>query len=211
MSQKTYNTIAGRSLERIAALSDGLFAIAMTLIVLEIRVPHIPEVRTEGQLLAALAELAPRFVTYLLSFLTLGIFWVGQQAQLQSLRQADRDFSWLQLAFLAVVAVMPFSTGVLAEHITLRTALVLYWANILLLGATLYASWSYARRAGFVQADAPPDLDSAVRRRILIAQGLYALGAALCVINTYWSIGFIVLVQLNYAFAPRVRFLRWIG
>ncbi len=112
MTQKTYNAMAGRSLERIAALSDGLFAIAMTLIVLEIRIPHIPEIHTEFQLLSALGALGPRFITYLMSFLTLGIFWVGQQAQLESMRQADRDYSWIQLAFLAVVAVMPFSTSV---------------------------------------------------------------------------------------------------
>ncbi len=78
-------------------------------------------------------------------------------------------------------------------------------------GAALYAGWDYACRAGLVKADAPPGLDLAVRRRILIAQGLYALGAALCVIGTYWSIAFIVLVQLNYALAPRVGLLRRLG
>ncbi|MCI3180199.1 hypothetical protein C5708_08030 [Caulobacter sp. CCUG 60055] len=76
--RKSYNLFAGGSLERIAALSDGLFAIAMTLIVLEIRVPAHTPIHGEAQLWGALVGLAPRFVTYLLSFLTLGIFWVGQ-------------------------------------------------------------------------------------------------------------------------------------
>jgi TMEM175 potassium channel family protein len=56
-----------------------------------------------------------------------------------------------------------------------------------------------------VREDVPAGLRAATERRILIAQGLYAFGTALCVINTYVSIGFIVLVQLNYAIAPRIR------
>ena len=74
-----YNVIAARGLDRLAALSDGLFAIAMTLIVLEIRVPDLARPASDGQLAEALVGLAPRFVTYLMSFLTLGIFWSAQQ------------------------------------------------------------------------------------------------------------------------------------
>src|SRR4051812_20639070 len=94
-----YNQIANRSLERIGALSDGLFAIAMTLIVLEIRVPALTD-HSDAGLLAALGDLVPRFVTYLLSFLTLGIFWNGQQTQLSYIDRGNRDLAWLELLFL---------------------------------------------------------------------------------------------------------------
>jgi len=200
----TYNQIAGRGLERIAALSDGLFAFAMTVIVLEIHVPDVGGVHTEAQLWHALVGLGPRAVTWLLSFLTLGIFWVGQQTQLNHLTHTDRDLSWLHLAFLAAVAVTPFSTEVLADFIGFRIALVAYWLNILVLGALLYASLAYATKAGLMKPEVTPHLLAAMRRRIVLAQTLYALGAALCVISPYWSIGFIVLVQLNYAIAPRI-------
>ena len=59
-----------------------------------------------------------------------------------------------------------------------------------------------------MKADAPKEIDRAVMDRIVVAQVLYAVGAALCVIDTYWSIGFIVLVQLNYAVAPRLTFVK---
>ena len=95
----------------------------------------------------------------------------------------------------------------MAEFITFRLALLLYWANIFLLGMLIYASWAYARRAGLVKEDTSTDVDRAIKRRILIAQALYAFGAALCLINTYWSIAFIVLVQLNFAIGPRIRAL----
>ncbi len=201
----SYNEVAARSLHRIAALSDALFAIAMTLIVLEIAIPDAGPVASEGDLANALLALTPRFVTYMLSFLTLGIFWSGQQTQLNHLARADRNLTWLHLAFLAAVAVMPFSTGLLAEFITFRVALLAYWANILVLGLLLYATWTYSIRAGLVKEDMPPEVSSAIKRRIVVAQSLYAVGAALCLISTLVSLAFIVLVQLNYAIAPRVR------
>ena len=203
-----YNQIANQSLERLAALSDGLFAFAMTLLVLDLRVPAMEAIHSEHDLRSALVALAPRLLMYLTSFLTLGIFWNGQQTQLNYLARADRDFTWLHLAFLAGVTLMPFSTQLLAEFIQYRTALLLYWFNIFFLGLMLYISWRYASRNELIKEDAPLEIRRAIRRRVVLAQGLYALGALLCFINTYWSIGFILLVQLNYAIAPR---LPWRG
>src|SRR5947209_17916317 len=108
---QTYHQLAGRDLGRLAALSDGLFAIAMTLIVLEIHLPDPGPIHSEGDLWTALLGLGPEIVTYLLSFLTLGIFWVGQQTQLSHFARANRSLAWIQLAFLAAVATMPFSTS----------------------------------------------------------------------------------------------------
>ena len=200
----SYNLIAGQSLERLAALSDGIFAVAMTLLVLDIHAPAAHAIRSENDLGLALVSLAPRLLVYLMSFMTLGIFWIGQQTQFNQLEKSDRHLTWIHIAFLALVSVMPFSTSLLAEFIEFRLALLLYWANILLLGLILYASWRYAAHAGLVEGDDSTAVRCAIERRILIAQSLYAFGAFLCVFNTYWSIGFIVLVQLNYAIAPRI-------
>ena len=202
---KDYNRIAGQGLDRAAALSDGVFAVAMTLIVLDIRIPEGVSAHSDADLCALLVGLAPRLAMYLMSFLTLGIFWVGQQTQLNQFTRTDRDLSWIHLVFLAWVALMPFSTMLLARFITLRVALLVYWFNILLLGATLLWSWAHAERAGLVKPDLPPTVGPAVRRRIIIAQALYAFGALLCLINPYWSLGFILLVQLNYAIAPTMK------
>ncbi len=199
-----YNRIAGQGLERLAALSDGVFAIAMTLIVLEIRLPQV-EIHSEPELWVALGSLAPRMLTYLLSFLTLGIFWIGQQTQLNQLERSDRDLSWIHFAFLSIVCLLPFTTTLLSEFLSFRTALLLYWLNIFLLGLTLLWAWRHAARAGLVKPDAPEGIARAIQRRIVVAQLLYALGALLSVLSTYLSIAFIILVQLNYAIAPRVR------
>jgi uncharacterized membrane protein len=198
-----YNRIAGQSVERLAALSDGIFAVAMTLLVLDLRAPAIETIHSEHDLWHGLVAIAPRLLMYLMSFLTLGIFWIGQQTQLNYLERSARSLTWMHILFLATICVMPFSTSLLAEFTTYRTALVVYWLNILLPGLALYWSWVCAVGLGVVQLETPPEVLKAVKRRIVIAQALYAFGALLSVANTYWSIGFIVLVQLNYAIAPR--------
>jgi uncharacterized membrane protein len=204
----SYNRLtAGRRLERIAGLSDGVFAIAMTLIVLEIHVPDAGPIRSEQDLWNALLGLGPRLLTYLLSFLTLGIFWNGQQTQLNMFASADRDLTWLQLAFLATIALMPFSTSLLAEFITYRIALLAYWLNIFAIGLLLYLNWEDATRKRLVTAEATPAISMVIRRRIFVGQSLYAFGALLCFINPLWSIAFIVLVQLNFAIAPKIPIL----
>jgi TMEM175 potassium channel family protein len=198
----SYNRIAGQSVERLAALSDGVFAIAMTLLVLDLRVPA--SINGEKDLWRALIALSPRLVMFGMSVLTLGIFWVGQQTQLNHLRRSDRSLSWIHIAFLGMVSLVPFSTGLLAEYTRYRVALLVYWVNILLLGATLYWSWVCALGSGLVKDDLTPEISVVVKRRIVVAQSLYALAAALCIIDTRLSIAFIVLLQLNYALAPRL-------
>ena len=199
-----YNKIANQNLERLAALSDGLFAFAMTLLVLDLHVPVRDAIHSEHGLARALVGLTPRLVMYLMSFLTLGIFWNGQQTQLNYFARGNRDIAWIHIAFLASITFMPFSTQLLAEFITYRTALLVYWFNIFIAGLVLYISWRYATRNDLLKDDVPLEIRRAIRRRVVFAQGLYALGAALCVIGTYWSIGFIFLIQLNYAVAPRI-------
>jgi uncharacterized membrane protein len=80
-----YNRIQGRNLERLAALSDGISSVAMTLLVLDLHIPTTTQVHSEGQLLMALGALGPQWIAYGMSFLTLGIFWAGQQTQLNHL------------------------------------------------------------------------------------------------------------------------------
>ena len=209
----TYNQIAARGLERISGLSEGLFAVAMTLIVLEIRVPDLGPTHSDAALWTGLVALGPRFLTYLLSFLTLGIFWSGQQTQLNYFARADRHLAWIHLGLLATVALLPFSTSLLADYIELRLALLVYWANIAAFGVFIYGIWAYATRAGLLKEDADAMVSAAIRRRMVGAQArpinLNTISpfAALWIFSTFLSIAFIVLVQLNFAIAPRVRFL----
>jgi TMEM175 potassium channel family protein len=201
----SYNRIAAQSVERLAALSDGIFAVAMTLLVLDLRLPAAEVIHSDRELWRALHALGPQILIYLMTFLTLGLFWIGQQTQLNHLQRAHRSLAWIHILFLFSITLMPFSTRLLAEFFAYRLALLVYWANVLLSGVALYLSWTCAMQLGLAKSDMPPEAPAAIQRRIIIAQSLYAFGALLCVINTYWSIAFIVIVQLNYVIAPALR------
>jgi uncharacterized membrane protein len=206
--RRRYNDLAGTNLDRLAGISDGIFSVGMTLLVLGLVVPGVTSVRTDSELWQALLKLGPSVLIYTMSFMTLGIFWVGQGTQLGRLVRSNRNYAWLQLAFLFAVTLVPFSTALLARFPTLRVALVEYWLNIVLLGGMLLASAEYGLRAQLFQQGESPELARLIRGRILIAQGLYAFATALCLIFPTWvSITLIVLVQLNYVLAPRIPVL----
>ena len=197
-----YNRLAGHSVERIAALSDGVFAVAMTLLVLDLHAPAIEAIHSEADLRTALVSLAPRLLVYMMSFLTLGIFWIGQQTQLNYLTRSDRNLTWLHLLFLFAVTTLPFATALMAEFFAYRTALAVYWVNLALFGALLFATLRYAGRAHLLK-----ELLAGANRRIVIAQSLYAFGALMAIVDTRLSIAIIIAVQLVYAIAPRLPLL----
>jgi len=205
--QTYYNEVAGSSIHRLAGLADGIFAVGMTLLVLGLAVPAVDAVKSEEDLLRQLGGLLPAVVTYFMSFLTLGIFWVAQQTQLGRLERANRNFTWIHLGFLLAVTLIPFSTLLLARFHWSRVALVEYWLNIFVLGTVLLVAFEYGARAKlFPQADIGP-IARITRRRVIGAQTLYLLGLFLCIFDTHWSIAAIVLIQLNYAIAPRIPLL----
>jgi uncharacterized membrane protein len=182
----------------------------MTLLVLNLTVPELSAAATtDSQLWHALTGLGPKALVYSTSFMTLGIFWVGQETQLSQLARSNRHYAWLQLAFLFAVTLVPFSTALLAHYPTLRLALVEYWLNIVLLGGMLLASLEYGLRAHLFQEAELADLVHLMRGRIYIAQTLYAFATALSIFFSTWvSIVLIVLIQLNYVVAPRIPILR---
>ena len=202
-----YGQIAGLSVARLAALCDGIFAVVMTLLVLDLHAPAKAAIASQGDLAAALGHLWPNLVAYLMSFLTLGIFWLGQQTELEHLERSDRNLTWLNLAFLLGISLMPFSTALLSRFITFRLALVVYWANLLLVGLLLLACWRYAHRARLL-GPAGERAFAINQRRIVRSQVLYAVAVAACVISTYVSITLLVLLQLDSAVSPRRGLLR---
>jgi uncharacterized membrane protein len=220
-----YGRVAGQSLERLAALSDGIFAVAMTLLALDLRVPvHDAALQlgadfiwTQGALQAEisvwnlLATLWPRFLTYLMSFLTLGIFWLGQQAQLSTFARGNRGLAWVHIAFLCAVTLMPFSTSFLADYISSRVAIGVYWFNLLLLGVMLFASVSYAERTGLLKETTTDELRSLHKRRIVTYQSLYAVCFLLSAINPYLGIVLLIVAQIGSLLPSLQPFVPWSG
>ena len=206
MALSEYNKRAGMSVSRLEALSDGLFAIAMTLLLLEVHLPEPATIGNETELYTALGLLAPRILVYVMSFLTLGIFWIGQQSQLSHLEGADRDVTWAHLGFLFLVSTVPLTTRFLADFAHYRIAVLCYWVVILFMGVTLWLAWTHAVRAKLLISDLPDGFAGVYLRRIVIAQSLYALAAAVSLWSTTASIATFLAIQIGYAVAVE-RFL----
>ena len=117
---------------RLEAFSDGVFAIAITLLIIEIKVPHAGEVTAAGGLWPALWHLWPSYLAYVISFVTIGIMWANHHAISHYVRRVDRRYVLATIALLMAVAFAPFTTAVLAEHLphpeTRTVATVLYGA-----------------------------------------------------------------------------------
>jgi uncharacterized membrane protein len=199
----TYNQIAGQRMQRIEALSDGVFAIAMTLLILDIKVPVSEAIYTESDLIKAFLGLTPKLLSYLLSFITLGIYWAAQSTQFHFISKIDRNLNWIGLFFLLFVSLIPFTTAFLSQHITFRFAIFVYWLNIIMLGLILALHWNYAKKNSFISLSENENVQvtKAIKRRVVESSLLYTLGALLSFINPYLSLLVLISIQLNYALA----------
>ena len=204
MNIKHYNQIAGQRIQRVESLSDNVFAVSATLLVLNIKVPVSEAIRSERDLATAFSALSPTLLTYFLSFITVGIFWTGQSVAFHYINKSDRNVYWINLFFLLLISLIPFTTAFLSAHIKFRFAIAIYWLNLLLLGIMILINWHYVDKHNFlyVSGAEKTKVVKAIKRRVLIAQALYASGALLSLISPYLSLVVFCIVQLNYALAP---------
>ncbi|MGC4113032.1 MAG: TMEM175 family protein [Nocardioides sp.] len=198
-----YNEFSGQSLDRVQTLGDGVFAVAMTLLVLDLGLPR-HHADDSHALWSQLSHLGPSLAAYLLSFTMLATFWLALHTVLALCRRSDRMLAWAVLGFLFFVTTLPFSASVLADHVHVPLAVVLYWLNLAALGATL--AWVVAHaRDGLVEPQRMPAL-GLVRRRLVLAQSLYAVAALLTFVSPVLAIVALACVQLFFIVSPRLPF-----
>jgi len=147
MSNKLHNELKKEfQLERLILFSDAVFAIAITLLVIEIKIPEIHEKPvTENAVLHKLAELIPKFVGFLVSFLLIGQYWIVHHRMFSFVIDFTDRLIWLNILFLFAIALMPFSTGFYSEYVLrgVVTPVIFYTANIALLGLANFLMWRY--------------------------------------------------------------------
>jgi len=147
MSNKLHNELKKEfQLERLILFSDAVFAIAITLLVIEIKIPEIHEKPiTDNAVLHKLAELIPKFVGFLVSFLLIGQYWIVHHRMFSFVINFTDRLIWLNILFLFAIALMPFSTGFYSEFVLrgVVTPVIFYTANIALLGLANFLMWRY--------------------------------------------------------------------
>ena len=144
MAGSRENTENGRELDRIVFFSDAVFAIAITLLVLDIHVPEIPERLVDEQLPGRLLALWPKYLSYVLSFLVILMYWMGHHSTFRAIKRYDRALIWLNSLFLMCIAFLPFPTSLIGEYGDNQLAVAIYAASLAVARLLLTAVWWYA-------------------------------------------------------------------
>src|SRR5262245_55998378 len=198
------NLISGLGKTRIEALTDGIFAFAMTLMVFDIKVPPVAQI-DQLNLRHELIQMWPRFLAYVISFVMLGVYWVGHHNQYHYIRRTDRSVLWINIFFLMGVSLIPFSTGLLGQFPEERTALGVYGLNLIMVGGFLYAHWSYA--AGnyrLVERHIDPEVVRLAKYRITMGPASSSLAICASFVSPRLSLVIFALIPLLYLIPGRI-------
>jgi uncharacterized membrane protein len=145
------------SKSRIEALSDGVFSITMTLLVLKLEVPE--HQHSNEEMLRQLLGLRPQFLTYVVTFLIAGGFWFLHHLTFHYIRHVNPFLVWVNLLFLMFVSLLPFSAGLMGHLLMHPVSQLFYFGNMLAIALLLNLHWRYARRKDLLVETASPEAD----------------------------------------------------
>jgi len=163
------------SFERIVFFSDAVFAIVITLLVLEIKVPHLSE-RSESALVSELVHLLPKFFGFVCSFFVVGLMWVEHHRIFRYIELFDSGLIWRNLVFLLFISFIPFPTALFSEYFWSKTAFMIYVTVFGLAALAKLVVWNHAVKRGLTNADA----DDLLKRRIARRSLAVPLGCLVC-------------------------------
>ena len=186
-------------MNRLHALTDGVFAIAMTLLVLEL---HVPDASSSSELMSGLRAIVPSLFSFALGFAVCGTYWVGSAINLSHLSRVNRAALFLNVLQLFFISLLPFTTAILGRYPDEAAAVILYAVHLELLGLTQYAHWIYVlRHPELVQAPIDSRTARATTIRILAGPAAWvaAAGIALFSPRLAYAVFFAVLIGYVYA------------
>ncbi len=184
---------AGLTTDRIEAFSDGVFSIAITLLVLSVAVPQL----TPTEL--AHGDLWPKLLSYLISFVLIGLFWYGHHIMFHFIKRSDRNLVLINLFFLMLIAFFPFPAALLGEYGADTVASVIYGATLVVMGLAFALIWQYAsQNRRLVEANLPDRIITLGRRVVLTAPLLYLVAVVLALISPRFSLWVYIVVPVLY-------------
>ena len=160
------------SKQRMEALTDGIFAIAMTLLVLELKLPEAPRNIGANELMHRLREQIPAFFSFFVSFLYCGVLWVLHHLAVHFFRHIQTALAWLNLFFLLTISLLPFSCALLGHFLRNPAAEEIYFANLFAAALLLLVQWFVAKKKGLINNDDPAAARYMELRLMLIPAGL---------------------------------------
>jgi uncharacterized membrane protein len=190
-------------LERMILFSDAVFAIAITLLVIELKVPEIPAPVTEDKVINSLAVIFPKFIGFLVSFFIIGLYWTVHHKLYGFVTGYTQKLLWINLFFLLGIILMPFSTSLYSEYIFyyLKTPVIFYTLNICFLGMMNFILWKYISNSkNNISISFPP-----------VLAGYYSFRAlAVPIIFLIMLVAYLFVPKYAIAIPPLIPLIMWI-
>jgi uncharacterized membrane protein len=199
--------IPGTTTERVEAFSDGVIAIAITLLVLTLKVPQVKQ----GNLLDALLDDWPSYVAFIISFVVIGIMWVSHHSMFERIATVDRPLLFLNLGLLMGIAFLPYPTSLLARYVSdggdnAHIAAAMYSTTMFLIGLVFLSMWGQLhRRPELLIPGIPPERVRMAMRKSLVSPIVYGLTVGLAFISAVACFFVYAGVAIYFARGPSSR------
>ncbi len=184
--QPLHGHTVGNDLTRLLALSDGLFATVLTILVLDLKLPDLSQLVSQGDTRRVLDELAIRLYSYVLTFIVAGVYWMAHHGDFRYIERYNRRLLWYNLMFLLFVGLLPFSTAGLGNGWSVFSWSI-YAMNNMAIGVMAVLTWSYAYAHRLMNSETPRRVARYQALRHLITPGVFliSIGIASLTPNAY--------------------------
>jgi uncharacterized membrane protein len=204
MSRYTDETI---SIARLTSFSDGVFAIAVTLLVFNLKVPHIPANLVHQQLPSAMLGMLPNFSTYIISFLLVATYWTFHHRMMNLVERIDTPFLWMNIYYLLVISFIPFPSAFFGSYSHETFSFVFYvccmiTVNLMSMIMVVYASY----KSRLIKKDLPPAIVKYLFYRLFAAFSVFILAIPLAFYQLRWALYYLfILFPVNWAIKKYFR------
>ncbi len=193
---------------RTQSLSDGVFAVTMGLLAMQVQIPQLPADTDPAKLLEGIGAMMPSIVVFGGAFLLAGLFWYLQHLTFHFIRQTNHVLIWINIVFLMFVAGLPFCAGMLSRFPNQALAYPFFFGDVLAVSVTLNWHWYYATRKYMVDPEADMDLMVRISSRLRVIPSAAALALALGTLNAQLGVAGFIWVLLLEPFFERWRVRR---
>ncbi len=189
----------GFSKNRLETLTDGVFAIVMTLLVLGIAVPQLTSSEVAIELPKKLLELWPVVFSYVTSFMILGFLWIGNHEQFHYITHSNRTLAWITIFYLMFVAFVPFSTALLGKYNDQQISVIIYGINIIIIGSLINVKWWYVTKNHcLIDKNLDSSFVRTMSRRFLVGPIAYLIAVAVSFVSIETSLILYIATPLYY-------------
>jgi len=196
--------VRGFEKNRLEALADGIFAVALTLLVLDIKLPE-KAFASNDELWRRLLDLERHFAVYVISFVVIGMYWISHHIQFHFIRYTDRRMIWINLFYLLLISFVPFTTDLVGDHEELILPVQIYGITLLALSALSFTHLEYLSRHSYLTSrELTPEVVMLIKRRVLMFTVIPLASMVIAFYNTRLALYIYLLLVLAHFFTGPV-------